>query len=237
MAKNRRGMDRPTPPPVQQEEVMVTEESSSEENPEEEVVKPSEEVITSEPEVTTTTSSEEAEELTPEEQAELQEAEAEEEALAPVTKEDSFPALLAAAKAIKDQMADCDRVIKETQQRKEELRVKGQLLQNELQEALSALQKELGGSGTVAVKRPVGRPPAVPRAAGQPVTTRTRGEKPIRQLILEYLQDQGQARTSEIRKYLQSLDRYTNPGVELSRMVREQIIVNVERGLYAIVEQ
>jgi hypothetical protein len=59
-------------------------------------------------------------------------------------------------------------------------------------------------------------------------------DKSIRVLILEYLEKHRSAKTHEIRAFLQSQGRTTNPGVELTRMVKSGAIINKERGLYTI---
>ena len=54
------------------------------------------------------------------------------------------------------------------------------------------------------------------------------------QLIRAFLEKHGTAKTSEIREFLSSKGKKTNPGVALSRLVKEGVIVNTERGIYKL---
>lgn len=72
---------------------------------------------------------------------------------------------------------------------------------------------------------------------GTPLPSRkkaVRENKPIKALVMEFLEGHRTATTKEIRAYLQSCGRKTNPGVELSRMVKDGSIINAQRGVYAL---
>lgn len=139
--------------------------------------------------------------------------------------------ILSAVQEVTAEIEQCDNTIEQAEARKTEL-------QAELQQAMSNLQKQFGFMGTTTNgHKPVSKKP-VHRNKRQSSRQLRKGrdghDKSIRQLILEYLQDNRTARTSEIRDYLESVGRPTNPGVELSRMVKDGSIVNRERGVYVI---
>ncbi len=162
--------------------------------------------------------------LSPEEEAEVREAEKAEEAVAS-QQQNEFAGLLAEAKSVKEELSECDEIIKQAETRKKELQGRGQELSGKIQDTLKDLQKELGlfdGKRSTTLRAPV------VRRSGRD------GAKPVRQVILEYLEKHREARTSEIKKHLEGLGRSTNPGVELSRMVKDGSIVNVERGVYTM---
>lgn len=75
-------------------------------------------------------------------------------------------------------------------------------------------------------KKRKGPPPGSPSRKAAP------GEKTIPELIMEYMENNRKASTSEIRTYLDDLGRSTNPGVELGRLVKKNKIKLVERGNY-----
>lgn len=87
-----------------------------------------------------------------------------------------------------------------------------QKLQQKMSETLRQVQKQCGIEPEVAQKK----------------------ERTVSQLIREYLEINGSTRAREIRKYLLSQGRTTNPGVALGRLVAEGTIKNTERGVYKL---
>lgn len=71
-------------------------------------------------------------------------------------------------------------------------------------------------------------------APGSPSRKAPPGEKTIPELIMEYMDANRKATTSEIRNYLDDLGRSTNPGVELGRLVKKNKIKLVDRGNYQL---
>lgn len=104
---------------------------------------------------------------------------------------------------------------------------RGQKLQQELNVELKKVQESFG------IKL------SVPNTSVKPAkndTSKTVGKPTtVPQLIRAYLEKNGASRTKDIRKYLLDKGKKTNPGVALSRMVKDGVIANVERGLYKIV--
>lgn len=84
-----------------------------------------------------------------------------------------------------------------------------QFLQNQLNETFQRLQKEFN----------------VPK---QKLNKNT-----VSKLIHSFLKN-GPARTADIRKFLLSQGKNTNPGVALGRMVKDKAIEHIERGVYQL---
>lgn len=85
------------------------------------------------------------------------------------------------------------------------------LLQTQMTDALQQIQKQFGIEQKASKK-----------------------ESTVPQLIREFLEKNGPARSREIRKFLLGLGRNTNPGVALGRLVAEGAIKNIERGVYSL---
>ena len=142
--------------------------------------------------------------------------------------------LSGAVKEVTDEIEQCDKEIEKIDKKseeeiekldkkKEEVLARKEKLCQQFQEAVSDMQSRFGFQA----------------AAPEPVKSK-RGRKPstdgstIKDLIVGYIQEKGQARTIHIKQFLAAKGRKTNPGVELSRLVKEKVIRNVERGLYAM---
>jgi len=93
-------------------------------------------------------------------------------------------------------------------------------IQTKMNESLTHLQKQVNGSAEPEKKAP-------PR-------TRIDKNATVPDLIRTFLEKNGPARTKDIRKFLLSHGRKTNPGVSLSRMVKKGDLKNMERGVYKI---
>ncbi len=131
-----------------------------------------------------------------------------------------------AFKKVTDEIEFCDEQIEKYESKKAEL-------QAQIQTAMQELQSQFGKK----VSAPRGRPPQKASRGstnGEPRNTGRGGTKSTRALITEYLEDVGQATTAEIRTFLEDSGKETNPGVELSRMVKDKSIRNITRGVYAI---
>jgi hypothetical protein len=151
--------------------------------------------------------------------------------------------LLGAVKSITDEIEECDLVIErakeeyetvveQTEARKEELQTK---LRETIGRVQDAVAKQFAGVlGNGASRRQTQKPKASGGGGGSRGGVNRHGQKSVRALILEYLHRHGEARTSDIRQMLRNLGRDTNPGVELSRMVKDKSIINAERGLYVL---
>jgi len=143
--------------------------------------------------------------------------------------------LSGAVKEVTDEIEQCDKKIEKIDKdreeynekmdkKKEEFLTKKEELCQQFQEAVSDMQSRFGGFQPAApetVKSKRGRKPSTDGST-------------IKDLILGYIQQKGQARTIHIKQFLAAKGRKTNPGVELSRLVKEGVIRNVERGLYAM---
>jgi hypothetical protein len=68
----------------------------------------------------------------------------------------------------------------------------------------------------------------------EPKTLKVEKNSTIPEMIHSFLEKNGPARAKDIRKFLLSNGRKTNPGVALSRMVKTGGLTNAERGLYKI---
>jgi hypothetical protein len=147
--------------------------------------------------------------------------------------------LLGAAKEITDEIEECDKVIAQAEA---DCKAKHDAIDNEhvnLVEKTKTRREELTSQFQNAINRMQAQygvsPKQIRKTTKQPKTRKTRQTgKPIRVLILDYLEKHRSARTSEIRTYLQAQGRTTNPGVELSRMVKDKSIINKERGMYTL---
>jgi len=165
-----------------------------------------------------------------------EDAPAEEEDSAVVSVTDS---LLSAVKSITDEIEECDGVIERAEARKEELQSQLRDTMEKVQDAVSKVQEQYAGVlNGHPQPQPAPRKPA-PKSQPQQQTANRGGvnrygQKSVRALILEYLHKNGEARTSDIRAMLRNMGRDTNPGVELSRMVKDKSIVNADRGLYVL---
>lgn len=91
-------------------------------------------------------------------------------------------------------------------------------LQKEVNDKLSRLLLEVSEK-TATVEKPVEKPTKQPT---------------LSELIHSFLEKNGPARAKDIRKFLLQQGRTTNPGVALSRMVKNGGISNMERGLYKV---
>ncbi len=113
------------------------------------------------------------------------------------------------------QIRHCDEQIALWNQRK-------QSYQTKMNEMLDGLRKQFG-NGTA------------PKQASTPKTRAKKGSGgTVPELIRGFLEGHGPARTRDIRKHLLSKGKKTNPGVALSRMVKQGELKNTERGTYQI---
>lgn len=148
--------------------------------------------------------------------------------------------LFGAAKEVTDEIEECDKIIEKAESDYkakleviesehsavvEQAEARREELKTQFQTALNKMQSAFGLTPNQTRRAPVAR---------QPQKRSSNGGKSIRLLITEYLEKHRSARTSEIRSFLQSEGRTTNPGVELSRMVKDGSIINKERGMYTL---
>lgn len=124
----------------------------------------------------------------------------------------------AAVQGMVEQIRQCDEQADRWMKRKAEL-------QSEVNEVLAKIQKQV--NAPVAEKK---------TAAPKKVSVKPRVDKnsSIPALIRKFLEANGPARTRDIRKFLLSCGRNTNPGVSLSRMVESGDLKHVDRGVYKI---
>lgn len=137
--------------------------------------------------------------------------------------------LTSAVQEVMSEIEGCDVAINklkdECTQKVTELEAKKGSLQQKMQQAISEIQARFSiTKPTTTIKR---KPPAAKEEA-------TAGNGTIPDLILRYLQDHKQAKSSEIRQFLLNQGRKSNPGVALGRLVAAKTIKNVERGIYAL---
>lgn len=120
--------------------------------------------------------------------------------------------LESAIKQTLDEMRHCDEQAGLWQERKLQL-------QNKMNETLASIQKQFSGNDEK--KAPI---------------TRTRVDKnaTVPELIRTFLEKNGAQRTKDIRKFLLAHGRKTNPGVALSRMLKNGDLKSTERGVYKI---
>ncbi len=132
--------------------------------------------------------------------------------------------LIEAIKRIAKEIEECESILECTESRKEELQLQLRETMTKAQEAIAEAQEQFADVLGERQKKH-------PRSG-----MNRHGQKSVRSLIVEYLQKHGgEARTSEIRQMLRTMDRDTNPGVELSRMVKDGSLKKAsERGLYAL---
>lgn len=148
--------------------------------------------------------------------------------------------LLGAVKSITDEIEECDSIIERAEARKEELQAQLRDTMDKVQDAVAKVQEQYGGvlNGNGASRQQARKPQQTTKKPAQGGGNRgginRHGQKSVRALILEYLHRHGEARTSDIRQMLRDMGRDTNPGVELSRMVKDKSIVNADRGLYIL---
>lgn len=90
-------------------------------------------------------------------------------------------------------------------------------------------KKELQFQMRTTLERYIGKKPRKPRTPKEGAGPR---EGTTRALILEFLESTGKATTSELKTYLEDKGK-GNPGVELSRMVKDGVITHAGRGQYA----
>ena len=146
--------------------------------------------------------------------------------------------LLGAAKEITDEIEECnsiiekadaerqaavDKITSEYQSTVEKAEARREELKVQFRNALSKMQSAYGLE-----------PPKQRKVAAKPKARNTRQGKSVRLLITELLEKKRAATTKEIKEFLQSQGKTTNPGVELTRMVKSGAIVNKQRGHYAI---
>lgn len=105
---------------------------------------------------------------------------------------------------------------------------KKQLFQKEVNDKLENLQKQLGNIAVT--KLPEVKVTEVPKVQKAQIDKNST----IPELIHSFLEKNGPARAKDIRKFLLSNGRKTNPGVALSRMVKTGGLTNMERGIYKI---
>ncbi len=122
----------------------------------------------------------------------------------------------AAVQGMVEQIRQCDEQADRWMKRKAEL-------QAEVNEVLAKIQKQ--------VNVPVTEKKTAPKKASKP---RVDKNASIPALIRKFLEANGSARTRDIRKFLLSCGRNTNPGVSLSRMVESGDLKHVDRGVYKI---
>ncbi len=130
-------------------------------------------------------------------------------------------------KEAKAEIAQCDLEIKEAESAKEQIVKKAlarkQELQQKLQDVISRLQQEIGEK------------PAISKPKKNKPDKKENGKASLRSMIMLYLNNNnGVGRNSEIFKWLQDKGRFTNPGTELGRMMKDGAIVKRKRGIYAI---
>jgi hypothetical protein len=102
---------------------------------------------------------------------------------------------------------------------------KKQSLHKEFNAKLAGLQQQIGG--VVKSETPV-------VAKIEPKPLKNEKNLTIPELIQGFLEKNGPSRAKDIRKFLLSSGRKTNPGVALSRMVKTGGLANTERGFYRI---
>jgi hypothetical protein len=151
--------------------------------------------------------------------------------------------LLDAVKSITDEIEECDSIIERAEARKEELQSHLRDTMDKVQDAVAKVQEQFAGVLNGNGHQPARKPQAKPQQSRQQQQSsgggnrggvNRYGQKSVRALILEYINKHGEARTSDIRAMLRSMGRDTNPGVELSRMVKDGSIKNADRGLYVL---
>jgi hypothetical protein len=120
-----------------------------------------------------------------------------------------------AAKDAVEQIRYCDQQVALWQERKEKF-------QNSLDATLGRIKKEFGVSDS---KTPTTS--TKPRAKGGKGST-------VPELIRNFLEANGAARSRDIRRFLLSKGKKTNPGVALRRMVKSGDLKNTSRGTYEI---
>lgn len=151
----------------------------------------------------------------------------------------TLESVMKTVKELTAEVEECNKVIAQAEADRETAEGRRAEAQEKLRSSMKTLH-EMCGLPTVSVKtvttKPVVKKTQQPVVSGNRATRKERGghDKSIRQMIFEYLQENRSARTGEIRQFLEKAGRPTNPGVELSRMVKDGSIVNQERGVYAI---
>lgn len=194
------------------------------------------------------------------EESEQEVPEPEQEAESEESQEDSVSTrLLGAVSEVTEEIKECDNVIQrasedydavvkkadeehraalakaadERDSLTDKMKTRRQELEQQLRDAVQKVQSQFR-SFLPAPKQPQKRRTNNTQQRATGVGSRPRHDKSIKTLIMEFLGEHRQARTSEIREYLQGIGRATNPGVELSRLVKNGDIVNKERGLYTL---
>jgi hypothetical protein len=125
-----------------------------------------------------------------------------------------FGNLETAAKDAVEQIRYCDQQVTLWQERKHKF-------QSSLDATLGRIKKEFG------VSEPKTTTSTKPRAKGGKGST-------VPELIRNFLEANGAARSRDIRKFLLSKGKKTNPGVALRRMVKSGDLKNTARGTYEI---
>jgi hypothetical protein len=113
--------------------------------------------------------------------------------------------------AIEKAKNERDIIVEKAESRREELKI-------QFRNALTKMQNEFGISPNTATR-----------------VVKSGKASSVKSLILKFLEEkQNEVRTADIRHYLQTKGKKTNPGVELSRLVKDGQIINKERGMYSL---
>lgn len=133
-----------------------------------------------------------------------------------------------AIKSLTGEIEECDSTIEKAEARKQELQTQLKDTMLNIEKAVKRVQAQY--SGVLSQDRPrASQPPQQGRGG-----TNRHGQKSVRALILDFLDRKGEAKTSEIKQMLRDQGRESNPGVELSRMVKDRSVINRERGVYVL---
>jgi sugar-specific transcriptional regulator TrmB len=128
---------------------------------------------------------------------------------------------------ITDEIAICDteitKITKEYKEKVENLEERKKELQRKIQEGLTEIQSKF----SIKSKK-------LQRKQKNITKENENKDQTIPDLILQYLGEHKQAKSSEIRKFLIEHGRKSNPGVALGRLVKNGSIKNVERGIYSL---
>jgi len=149
--------------------------------------------------------------------------------------------LFLAVQEVEGEITKIDQSIERVTAEKDQEVAKLQSQKEELFQLLRQYGGTTNGHHAPASKKASPKPSTAPSgkkrkgpAPGSPSRKAPPGEKTIPELIMEYMENNRKATTSEIRQYLDDLGRSTNPGVELGRLVKKNKIKLVERGNYQL---
>ena len=131
-------------------------------------------------------------------------------------------------KEITDEIETCDKIIENAEINYKKALEKAAKEREHIMQTVEVKRKELRKKFQNAIVKIQSRYGLVPRE------NVIKHNNSVRALITDYLEKHRQAKTSEIRSFLQNQGKMTNPGVELYRMVRDGSIVNKERGVYKL---